>query len=385
MKNFMFYNPTQIVFGKDTIKKLDKLVPQESRVLITYGGGSIKRNGVYDQVIQALGNRKVFEFGSIEPNPHYETCLKCVDFIKENNIDFVLAVGGGSVIDATKFIVAASLYEGEDKWEILLTGGNKITKAMPFGTVLTLPATASEMNNGAVITKKETLEKLAFHSEHCFPKFSILDPQTTFTLPERQIANGIADTFVHVMEQYLTYPVRNQISDRFAESIIITLIEEAPKVFKDPMDYEVRANLMWAATMGLNGWIACGAVQDWATHMIGHELTAFHDIDHGTTLSIVLPGVMRVMKDEKGEKIIQFGERVFGIKEGSKEERIEKTIKATEEFFESICIPTRLSHVGLNENCIEPIVQRMKERNWSLGENGTINYEKVRLILLDRL
>lgn len=385
MNNFVFYNPTKIVFGKDTIKKLNKLIPQESSVLITYGGGSIKRNGVYEQVKQALGSRKVFEFGSIEPNPHYETCMKCVDYIRENNIDFVLAVGGGSVIDATKFIVAAYYYETEDKWEILETNGQYIKKALPFGTVLTLPATASEMNNGAVITKKATLEKRAFHSNYAFPKFSILDPQTTFTLPEKQISNGIADTFVHVMEQYLTYPVRNQISDRFAESIIITLLEEAPKVFANTMDYDVRANLMWAATMGLNGWVACGAVQDWATHMIGHELTAFHNIDHGTTLSIVLPGVMKIQREEKGEKIIQFGERVFGIKEGEKQERITKTIEEVEKFFKSIHIPTRLSEVGLDEKCIEPIVQRIKDRNWSLGENGTINYEKVRLILLDRL
>jgi NADP-dependent alcohol dehydrogenase len=385
MNNFVFYNPTKIVFGKDTIKKLNKLIPQESSVLITYGGGSIKRNGVYEQVKQALGSRKVFEFGSIEPNPHYETCMKCVDYIRENNIDFVLAVGGGSVIDATKFIVAAYYYETEDKWEILETNGQYIKKALPFGTVLTLPATASEMNNGAVITKKATLEKRAFHSNYAFPKFSILDPQTTFTLPEKQISNGIADTFVHVMEQYLTYPVRNQISDRFAESIIITLLEEAPKVFANTMDYDVRANLMWAATMGLNGWIACGAVQDWATHMIGHELTAFHNIDHGTTLSIVLPGVMKIQREEKGEKIIQFGERVFGIKEGEKQEIITKTIEEVEKFFKSIHIPTRLSEVGLDEKCIEPIVQRIKDRNWSLGENGTINYEKVRLILLDRL
>lgn len=385
MNNFVFYNPTKIVFGKDTIESLNKLIPESNSVLITYGGGSIKRNGVYEQVKQALGNRRVFEFGSIEPNPHYETCMKCVDYIKENNIDFVLAVGGGSVIDATKFIVSAYYYDKEDKWEILETNGKYIKKALPFGCVLTLPATASEMNNGAVITKEATLEKRAFHSEYAFPKFSILDPQTTFTLPKKQISNGIADTFVHVMEQYLTYPVRNQISDRFAESIITTLLEEAPKVFADPMDYDVRANLMWAATMGLNGWIACGAVQDWATHMIGHELTAFHNIDHGTTLSIVLPGVMKIQREEKGEKIIQLGERVFGIKEGDKQERITKTIEEVEKFFKSIHIPTRLSEVGLDQSCIEPIVQRMKERNWALGENGTINYEKVRLILLDRL
>ncbi len=385
MNNFEFYNPTKIVFGKDTIAKLAILIPQDSNVLITYGGGSIKKNGVYEQVIKALGTRKVYEFGNIEPNPHYETCLKCVDYIKENEIDFILAVGGGSVIDATKFIAAACYYESNDTWEILETRGSNIKKAMPFGTVLTLPATGSEMNNGSVITKKGTKEKKAFHSDVCFPQFSILDPQTTFTLPKKQVSNGIVDTFVHVMEQYLTYPVNNQISDRFAESIIISLIEEAPKVFTNPMDYDVRANLMWAATMGLNSLIACGVPEDWSTHMIGHELTALHGLDHGITLSIVLPGVMKIMRNEKGEKIIQFGERVFGIKEGSKEEKITKTIDATEKFFDSLNSPTHLSQVGLNENCIAPIVQRMIDRKWSLGENGTINPEKVRLILLDRL
>ncbi|MFA6806538.1 MAG: iron-containing alcohol dehydrogenase [Bacteroidales bacterium] len=383
MNNFEFFNPTRIVFGKDTIKKIDKYIDKNNRVLITYGGGSIKRNGVYDQVIAALGDRKVFEFGGIEPNPHYETCMKCVDYIKENNIDFILAVGGGSVIDATKFISAAYYFEGY-AWDIIASN-KKIERAIPFGTVLTLPATGSEMNSGSVITLNETKVKKSFHSELCFPIFSILDPILTLTLPKKQISNGIADTFIHVIEQYLTYPVNNQISDRFAESILITLIEESKKVFSNPEDYDVRANIMWSATLGLNGLIGCGVPQDWATHMIGHELTVLHGLDHGITLAIVLPGVMKIMKDEKGDKILQMGERVFGIKDGEREERILKTIEETENFFISIGIPTRLSDHGLDENCIDPIVQRMIDRKWSLGENGTINPEKVRLILLDRL
>lgn len=383
MNNFEFYNPTRIVFGKDTIKKLNRYIAQDSRVLITYGGGSIKRNGVYEQVIEALGSREVFEFSEIEPNPHYETCMKCVEYAKEKKIDFILAVGGGSVIDATKFIAAAFYYEGY-AWDIVGLS-KKVEKALPFGTVLTLPATGSEMNAGSVITHKATKEKKSFRSELCFPKFSILDPLVTMTLPKKQISNGIADTFIHVIEQYLTYPVNNQISDRFAESILITLIEEAPKVFANPEDYDVRANLMWAATLGLNGLIGSGVPQDWATHMIGHELTVLHGLDHGVTLAIVLPGVMKIMREEKAEKILQMGERVFGIKEGAREERITKTIEKTEAFFVSIGIPTRLSDVDLDEKCIEPIVQRMIDRKWSLGENGTINPEKVRLILLDRL
>lgn len=383
MNNFEFYNPTRIVFGKDTIKKLDRYINKNFRVLITYGGGSIMRNGVYDQVITALGQREIFEFGGIEPNPHYETCMKCVDYIRENNIDFILAVGGGSVIDATKFISAAYYFEG-NAWDIIASN-KKVKKALPFATVLTLPATGSEMNNGSVITLNKTKEKRSFKSELCFPKFSILDPLVTLTLPKKQISNGIADTFIHVIEQYLTYPVNNQISDRFSESILITLVEESKKVFKDPEDYDTRANLMWAATLGLNGLIGCGVPQDWATHMIGHELTVLYGLDHGITLAIVLPGLMKIMKDEKSEKILQMGERVFNIREGEKDERIDKTIKATEDFFLSIGIPTRLSNYGLDKKSIDPIVQRMIERKWSLGENGTINPEKVRLILLDRL
>ena len=384
MYNFEYQNPVKIIFGKGELKKVEKNIPAGSKILLTYGGGSIFKNGVYDQVKAAIKDFEVIEFGGIEPNPHYETLMKAVDLIKKENITFLLPVGGGSVLDGTKFIAAAACFQLGDPW-LILSKMAPVENAMPIGAVLTLPATGSEMNGSAVITRAETSEKLAFNSPKVMPKFSVLDPEVIFSLPEKQIANGIVDAFIHVLEQYLTFPVNSPIQDRFAESILLTLIEEGPKVLANKTNYEAAANFMWSATLALNGLIAVGVPQDWATHMIGHELTAFYDIDHGTTLSIVLPGVMRVMKDEKGEKIIQFGERVFGIKEGSKEERIEKTIKATEEFFESICIPTRLSHVGLNETCIEPIVQRMKERNWSLGENGTINYEKVRLILSDRL
>ncbi|MDR0971854.1 MAG: iron-containing alcohol dehydrogenase [Bacteroidales bacterium] len=385
MYNFQYYNPTKIFFGKDQIKELDNILPKGKRIMIVYGGGSIKTNGVLSQVEEALKGNEVFFFSGIEPNPHYETCIKCVEELKNNGIDFVLAVGGGSVIDATKFIVAAFYYENKNYWEILETNGKYIKKAMPFGTVLTLPATGSEMNSGSVITKKETLEKRAFHSQLCFPQFSILDPQVTFSLPDKQITNGIVDTFVHVIEQYLTYNVDNQIGDRFSESILSTLIYCGERVFLDKTNYDIRANLMWAATLGLNGLIACGSPEDWATHMIGHELTAFYNLDHGVTLSIVLIGVMNIMKEEKKDKILQMGERVFNIYEGTIQERIEKTIYATESFFKQINSPTRLCEVGLDEKAIEPIVKRMLDRNWSLGENGTINYEKVRLILEDRL
>lgn len=384
MKNFNFYNPTRIIFGKNSIAKLGELLSDYNNILLIYGGGSIKQNGVYDQVVNALEGKNVFEFSGIEPNPSYEKSLESFEIIKENNIDFLLAVGGGSVIDATKFISAGYHY-AKDPWHILESGGVEIGETIDFGTVLTLPATGSEMNKGSVITHKEKELKRSFHSEKTFPIFSILDPETTYTLPQKQVINGIVDTFVHVIEQYLTYPVNNQISDRFSESIIITLVEESRKVVEDPKDYDTRANLMWAATMGLNGLIACGVPEDWSTHLIGHELTAFCDIDHGITLSIVLPGVMRVMKEEKSLKILQLGERVFGISSGSDAERIEKTIEEVEGFFTRLGSPTRLSEVGVGQDIIDRIVDRFEERGWKLGENRSITHVEIRNVLESRL
>ncbi|MDR1005685.1 MAG: iron-containing alcohol dehydrogenase [Bacteroidales bacterium] len=384
MNNFSFYNPTKIVFGKGEIAQLDALVPKTAKVLLIYGSGSIKKNGVYDQVIKALGKRKVTEFEGVEPNPYFETCLDAVSIIKQKKIDFLLPVGGGSVIDATKFIAAAALYEGKDSWDIL-SKQVEVKQAMPFGSVLTLPATGSEMNKGAVITKSETKEKLAFHSDKVFPQFSILDPETTYSLPKRQITNGIVDTFVHVIEQYCTYPVRNQISDRFAESILQTLLEEGGKVMKNPTDYDIKSNLMWAATLGLNGLIACGQPEDWSTHMIGHELTAFFELDHGVTLSIVLPGVLRVMKKDKLDKLAQMASRVFGINEGSRTERADKAILAIERFFRSLGAPTHLSDVNLDASCIDIVVERLEKRGWALGERHNITPSKVREILTNRI
>ena len=384
MNNFSFYNPTRIIFGKGEIAKLDALIPKTAKVLLIYGGGSIKKNGVYQQVVDALGKRKITEFAGVEPNPFYETCLDAVKIIKQKKIDFLLPVGGGSVIDATKFIAAAAFYEGKDCWD-MMSDKTALKQAIPFGSVLTLPATGSEMNRGAVITKSDTKEKLAFHSDVVFPQFSILDPETTYSLPKRQITNGLVDTFVHVTEQYCTYSVRNQISDRFAESILQTIVEEGSKAIKNPTDYDIKANLMWAATMALNGLIACGQPQDWATHMIGHELTAFYELDHGVTLSIVLPGILRIMKKDKLDKLAQMATRVFGINEGSRGERADKAILAIERFFRTVGAPTHLSDVNLDASCIDPIVERMEKRGWVLGEKGNITPAKIREILLNRL
>ena len=382
MNNFTFVNPVKIIFGKNTIKHISKEIPANSKVLVTYGGGSIKKNGVYDQVSEALKDLEWCEFSGIEPNPHYETCMKAVAVVKEKNIDYVLAVGGGSVIDATKFIVAAACFEDGDPWRILSEKQNvHIKKALPFGVVLTLPATGSEMNSGAVITKASTQEKLNFGSPLLFPKFSVLDPTVTFSLPSTQVSNGVADAFVHVIEQYLTYPVRATLQDFMAEAVLKTLTIEGPKALENPTDYDVRANVMWACTCALNGWISVGVPQDWATHMIGHELTAFYGIDHGKTLSIILPGVMTVLKDQKAQKILRLGREVFGIQEGSTEELINSTIKAVEEFFHKLNIKTRLSDYGLGDEAIEKVVNRMKERGWKLGEKENITFDVVRKVL----
>ena len=383
MRNFEFYNPVRICFGKGEIAQLSKLVPKGANILLTYGGGSIKKNGVYDQVIAALKGFKVIEFSGIEANPHYETLMKGVELVKAHKIDFLLAVGGGSVLDGTKFIAAAALWEGSDPWEILSRRSEMhVDKALPIGTVLTLPATGSEMNGNSVVTRWETHDKLAFDSEHVMPKFSILDPEVVFSLPQIQVANGIVDAFIHVMEQYLTFPVNAPIQDRFAESILTTLIEEGPKVLADRASYDAAANFMWAATMALNGLIGAGVPQDWATHTIGHELTAFYGIDHGQTLCIILPGIMKIKRENKKEKILQYGERVWKITEGTADERIDATIQKTVEFFESVGIKTKLADYGVGNEIIAKIVDRFEKRGIkAIGERGDLTTDDIAKIL----
>lgn len=387
MNNFEFYNPVRICFGKGEIKKLTGLVPKGEKILLTYGGGSIMKNGVYKQVIDALLGYDLVEFGGIEPNPHYETLMKAVDVVKREKIGFLLAVGGGSVLDGTKFIAAASVWEGSDPWEILSQRNSiKVTKAIPLGAILTLPATGSEMNGNAVITRWETKEKLAFNSPEVMPRFSILDPEVVFSLPSIQVANGVVDAFIHVMEQYLTYPVNSPIQDRFAESILITLIEEGPKVLANRQDYDSAANFMWAATMALNELIGCGVPQDWGTHHIGHEITAFYGIDHGQTLAIVLPGMMQVKMENKKEKILQYAERVWKLKEGTDEERITAVIQKTVEFFESLGIKTKLADYGIGDEIISKVVDRFIRRGKvATGERGDLTPSDIAKILESRL
>ncbi|MGV8805581.1 MAG: iron-containing alcohol dehydrogenase [Polaromonas sp.] len=381
MLNFEFHNPTRIVFGPGKVAELARLVPPKAKVLLLYGGASAKKTGTLAEVRTALGAREVHEFGGIEPNPTYETLMRAVEQVRLQKIDFLLAVGGGSVIDGTKFVAAAACFDGEP-WDILLQRGANVSRALPFGAVLTLPATGSEMNSGSVVTRKATQTKLAFLSEQVFPQFSVLDPTKTYTLPPQQIANGIADAFVHTMEQYLTYPVQALAQDRFAEGLLQTLIEIAPRALAEPDDYDTRANLMWTATLALNGLIGAGVPQDWATHMIGHELTALYGIDHARTLCIVLPSLLDTQRATKRAKLLQYAERVWHITGGNEDERINAAISKTRAFFESLGISTRLSGYGLGQEAVEAVVAQLETHGMTqLGEHRDISLAVSRAIL----
>ncbi len=385
MLNFDFYNPTRIAFGKGKVAEIDKLVPPEARVLIIYGGNSAKKNGTLDEVQAALGNRVFEMFGGVEPNPTYETMMKAVAQVKTNKLDFLLAVGGGSVIDGTKFVAAAVYTEG-DPWEILLQRGANVKKSMPYGTVLTLPATGSEMNDGSVVSRIETSsglqDKLYFTSEHVFPKFSVLDPSKSFTLPPRQLANGVVDAYTHIMEQYLTYPVGARVQDRFAEGLLQTLIEVGPKVLQNPQDYDMQANFMWVATLSLNGLIGSGVPSDWATHMIGHEITALHGLDHAQTLAIILPSMLSLRRDAKRAKLLQYAERVWHISEGTEDARIEAAIQNTRSFFESLNVPTRLSAYDISADAIPAMLSQLESHGMvELGEHKDVTLDKSREVL----
>lgn len=385
MNNFDLSNPTHILFGKGRIADLSTQIPAHAKVMVLYGGGSAERTGVLAKVRDVLGDRIVVEFGGIEPNPRFATAIKAIELIKQDDITFLLAVGGGSVIDATKFIAAAAKYDG-DAWEILTSMGGVVTAAMPFGTVLTLPATGSEMNPASVITHAEKGAKLPFISSHCYPVFSILDPELTYTLPPRQIANGVADAFVHIIEQYLTFPVAASVQDGFAETLLRTLIDLGPKALETPNDYDIRANLMWTATLALNGLIGAGVPQDWASHMIGHEITALNDTDHARTLAVVLPALMHDQRGPKREKLLQYAANVWNIHEGDDDARIDAVIEATCSFFHKMGIDTRLGDYGLGAPEIDLIVTALESHGMTaLGETQAITPETARRILVAAL
>ena len=381
MLNFDYANPTRIVFGEGSIARLDELVPADARVLVLYGGGSAERNGTLAEVTAALGARTVHRFGGIEPNPTYETLMNAVEQVRRDDIDFLLAVGGGSVIDGTKFVAAAVGYEGEP-WDIMETHGEHVARALPIGCVLTLPATGSEMNCFSVVTRKSIQAKFGFSSPHVFPRFSVLDPVKTYTLPPRQIANGAVDAFVHVMEQYMTYPANAPVQDRYAEGLLQTLIEVGPQALATPHEYAVRANLMWAATQALHGAVGAGVPQDWATHMIGHEITALYGLDHAQTLAVVLPNLLDVRRDVKRAKLLQYADRVWGLRAGDEDARIDQAIAHTRAFFEALGVRTRLADYGVGAEAVERIVAQLEaHRMVKLGEDRAVDLALSRRIV----
>ncbi len=379
MNNFSFVNPTKIIFGKGQISQLATEIPLDKRVMITFGGGSVRTNGVYDQVKTALKNHFTVEFWGIEPNPDYETLLKAVIVAQESNIDFLLAVGGGSVLDGTKFISQAMNYNAEP-WK-LVKNALLCKPSVPVASVMTLPATGSEMNGRAVISYRAKKEKLAFMSEHMFPKFSILDPEVTYSLPTHQISNGVVDTFMHAMEQYMTYPAQALLMDRWAEGILKTLIEIGEKVVKDHANYDLMSNYMVCATMALNDFIGMGVPQDWSTHRIGHDLTAVYGLDHAQTLAVLYPALLKVTKADKREKLLQYAERVWEIKEKDPDKKIDAAIEQTEQFFKRVGLKTRLHEYQINEDAVGIVAERVELRGIVYGEHKNIDGEAVKQII----
>ena len=381
MQNFEFCNPTRILFGKGQIAELSRLIDPKKKILLTFGGGSVKRNGVYDQVTRALAGYQTVEFWGIEANPCVETLQKAVDLGLKEKVDMVLAVGGGSVLDGTKLIAAGLAQPEQDLWQIVLS--RRAQKQIEFADVITMSATGSEMNNGAVISRRQTQEKYSFMG--AYPSFSILDPQVLYSLPRYQIACGLADIVVHCFEQYMTTTGQSRVLDRWAEGVIASTMEIAPLVLKDPHNYEYMSEYMYCATMALNNFIRMGVTQDWATHQIGHELTALHGITHGESLAIIYPGTVSVLREQKQDKLLQFGERVLGITQGSNQERVQATIEGIEAFFKSLGLATRLSEKGVTVDDVERIAQRFTERDAHLGEKMNVTGKIIRQIMMERI
>ena len=379
MYNFQYANPTRICFGEGQIASLPTLIPPGSRLLVLYGGGSIKQNGVYEQLTRALEGVTWQEFSGIGANPRFELLMEAVALVKRERIDFLLAVGGGSVVDGTKFVAAAACYEGDDPWDICGKQAS-VHKALPMGCVLTLPATGSESNPTSVVSRGDV--KISFRSPLVQPQFAVLDPATTYSLPPRQTGNGVVDAFVHIAEQYLTFPVGGEVQDRLAEGLLQVLVENGPRALAEPTNYQVRANLMWAASLALNGLIGCGVPQDWASHAIGHQLTALYGLDHGQSLAVVLPSLLRERASQKQDKLAQFAERVWHSTREDKALRIEEAIIRTEQFFQKMGLGTRLADYGLSESCIPAVCSNLKRvGRTALGEQQDIDPDRVARIL----
>lgn len=386
MRNFNYYNPVKIIFGKGRLEEIGEYIPKSSKIMITYGGGSIKNNGIYESLMNKLSGFSIIEFGGIEPNPHYETLMKGVDIARKEEVEFIIAVGGGSVIDGTKFISAAIPYKGEDEWNIV-KNREVISKAIPFGVVLTLPATGSEMNSGAVITKSATKDKLAFSSEKLFPQFSILDPVFAYSLPKRQLSNGLIDSFVHILEQYLGFDDKSYVSERFSEGLLRNIIDLSSTISSaNNISYDDMANFMWTATMALNGLIACGVKEDWATHMIGHELTALYGLDHAVSLAIVLPGLLDFVKTSRRQKLLQYAYRVWDIDIKNEDKAISEVIMKTEELFTNIGIKTKFSDYGIGIEVIEKVKEKFLGRGVKyISMLKDVEVDDINVILSRRL
>ncbi len=371
---FSYDNPTAIEFGKGKIKELSNKICKDKKILLVYGGGSIKNNGVYDQVVKALENHTYIEFSGVEVNPTVETMNKAVKIIKEENIDFILAVGGGSVIDGCKYLAAAALYDG-DGWDFL-DGTAEVEKALPLGVVLTLAATGSETNNLSVVSKKETNEKRVYFSNFSYPKFAIMDPSVMATLSDRQLGNGLVDAFVHTSEQYITYPTPALVNDGYAETLFRSLVKLAD-TWEDRRTDTWLENLMHIANQALNFQIGAGVPQDWSTHLIGHELTAYYKLDHARSLAVVQPYLLEVMGEDKKEKIAQLGKNVFGIENDNT-----AVIKAMEAVYNKVGVPTKLSEYEIDDKVISNVKAALIKNGYTqMGENANITLDKVETIL----
>ncbi|MBN2723836.1 MAG: iron-containing alcohol dehydrogenase [Deltaproteobacteria bacterium] len=384
MKNFEYFNPVKISFGRGSVNSLGGFLKSEySKVMLITGGGSVHKNGSYEKVMKNLAKREVVEFSGVEANPDFDTLMKAVELARKEKPDLLLALGGGSVIDGTKFIAGAVFFEEDDPWNILRKG-LRIKSALPIVTVLTLPATGSEVNDGAVISRRKTEEKMVFKSPLVFPEFSIIDPDFTVTLPRRQLVNGIIDSFVHVCEQYLTVNTDAPLQYALSESILKTLVERSENILREPPDLDARGMLMWCSSNALNRYIGTGVVQDWTTHMIGHELTALAGMDHAATLAVLLPGVLKYKINEKLEMLVRYAGNVWGISGSDPLETVMQGIEATEKFFSELGAGVTLSEVAVDCSIIDRIVERFEKRRIILGENSDIYPEDVRKILESR-
>ena len=374
---FSYLNPTRIQFGQKQIAALRTLIPKTQKVLVVYGGGSIKKNGVYDQVSEALSDHDWLEFAGVGANPTIEVLDKAVAIVKEQDVDFILGVGGGSVIDGVKYIAAAAKYDGAG-WDIL-QGKHKVTQAIPLGAVLTLPATGSESNSASVVSKAATQEKLAFTAPAVQPKFAVMDPDVMKTLPPRQLVNGIVDAWVHTCEQYLTFPADAMVQDGYAEALLKNLRELGSNF--DKQDDNWRANLMWTANQALNGLIGSGVAQDWATHMFGHELTALYGVDHARSLAIIQPSLLRNQLATKRAKLEQMGRNVFALEAG--DDLALRTIDAIEEFYHSLDVATQLTEHGDDKAAaVEAVLKQLKNHGMlAIGEHGAITPKQSQEIL----